>query len=252
MKLRTLLIDDEINGLQNLEMMIQDYAPELEIVANANSGSKALKLFDELAPEVIFLDIKMPGMNGFEFLENLPHRNFHLVFTTAHNDYGIEAIKQNALDYLEKPISIDDLEACTERIIARHKRQNNQKINSKLERIIRQNRTGVDDEKITVPTKDGYAILRSKDIIHLEASESYTMIYLANGEKHLSSKNIRVYEDKLSSNTFFRTHKSHIINYYHHLKGYERKDGNVAVLSNEKRVPIARRKMSTFLEVVMK
>ncbi|MFT4660197.1 MAG: two-component system LytT family response regulator [Patiriisocius sp.] len=252
MKLRTLIIDDEFNGRENLEMMIKEYTPDLEIVATADSGETALKRFEEFEPEVIFLDIKMPGMNGFEFLENLPHRNFHLVFTTAHDDYGIKAIKENALDYLEKPISIDDLESCGQKILERQKSEGQVDLSIKLERLLTQDGPGVDNSKISVPTKDGYAILQSKDIVHLEANESYTMIYLENGDKHISSKNIRVYEEKLSGSTFFRTHKSHIINYHHHLKGYERREGNVAVLTNNIRVPIARRKMSTFLEIVMK
>jgi len=251
MKLRTLIVDDEFNGRQNLEMMINAYTPELEIVAKADSGEAALKLFEEHEPEVVFLDIKMPGMNGFEFLEHLPHRNFHLVFTTAHNDYGIKAIKQNALDYLEKPISIDDLENCAQRILENNNRSESSDLNERLEKLL-SNGNSVGTDKISVPTKDGYAIIKSQDIVHLEANESYTMIHLINGDKHISSKNIRVYEEKLSASTFFRTHKSHIINFQDHLKGYERKDGNVAILSNEIRVPIARRKMSNFLEIALK
>jgi len=251
MKLRTLIVDDEFNGRQNLEMMIESYTPELEIVAKADSGESALKLFEEFDPEVIFLDIKMPGMSGFEFLDHLPHRNFHLVFTTAHNDFGVKAIKQNALDYLEKPISINDLENCAQRILDRNGQSNKGEISDRIEKLIAgTNSKNLD--KISVPTKNGYAIISSKEIVHLEANESYTLIHLENGERHISSKNIRVYEEKLNPRTFFRTHKSHIINFQDHLKGYERKDGNVAILSNEIRVPIARRKMANFLEIVLK
>lgn len=249
MKLQTLIVDDEYNGRQNLQMMIEEYTPDLDIIGVAESGQEALKMFEELEPQVLFLDIKMPGMNGFEFLQHLPHRNFHLVFTTAHNDFGIKAIKENAIDYLEKPISIEDLEIAVQRILKREKANSKQDISKYLDHIIQN--SGSKNEKISVPTRDGYAILDPQNIIHLEANESYTIFYLDTGEKHMSSKNIRVYENMLDENVFFRTHKSHIINYLHHLKGYERKDGNVALMSDNSRIPISRRKMNAFIETVL-
>jgi two-component system LytT family response regulator len=105
-----------------------------------------------------------------------------------------------------------------------------------------------ENDRISVPTRDGYMILKNEDITHLEASDNYTMIYLANGSRHLSSKNIKVYEDNLNANIFYRTHKSYIVNIEHHLKEFSRKEGNVAVLHNGKMVPVARRKMTQFLD----
>jgi two-component system LytT family response regulator len=105
-----------------------------------------------------------------------------------------------------------------------------------------------DMDRTTIPTSDGFVVVKSSEIIHLEASESYTRIFLSNGEKHLSSKNIKVFEKNLNPQIFFRTHKSHIVNVLYHLKGFSRTDGNVALMSDGCRVPISRRKLSPFLE----
>jgi two-component system LytT family response regulator len=215
----------------------------------AGSASQARLLIDEVNPDLVFLDIMMPGEDGFMFLQSLPERTFQVIFTTAFRDYALKAIKENAIDYLEKPIDIDDLQksVAKAKVINDQKKTTNvsdSRLSKVLENIVLTNSV----EKTIVPTKDGLAIVKNTDIIHLEAFENYTTLYLTGGKKYVSSKSIKAFEDKLDPNMFFRVHKSHIINIAHHLKELIRSEGNIAVLSDGTQVPVARRKLQEFLD----
>jgi len=244
-KLRTLIVDDELHARHNLEMLVQEYCPSLGPIEMASSVKEALEVIDLFSPEVIFLDVCMPGKDGFQLLEELDTEKVHVVFTTAHNEYALKALKEGALDYLEKPISIDDLERCAERVMKRHVQSGP---STEVAKEIMKYSNLREMDRTTIPTSDGFIVVKSADIVRLEACESYTRIYLDNEEKHLSSKNIRVFEDSLNPDIFFRTHKSHIVNILYHLKGFSRTDGNVALLSNGIKVPVSRRKLNEFLQ----
>ena len=245
MKLNALIVDDEFNARTNLKIMIEEFCPELNIVAVVDSAAAARKVIDKKEPDVVFLDIAMPNEDGFTFLKSYEDRNFSVVFTTAYNEYALKAFKANAIDYIEKPISIDDLQNAAQKLVRLHGSEEKKSISEISETF--ENAMGFQKDRISVPTRDGYIIIRNTDIIHLEASDNYTMIYLQDGSRHLSSKNIKVYEENLNQGIFFRTHKSHIINVEHHLKEFSRSEGNMAMMTNGINVPIARRKMSDFL-----
>lgn len=244
--LKTLIVDDEHHCRHNLAELVCEYCPSLEVVAIAESVDEAILAYDEHSPVVIFLDIRMPSKDGFELLRELHGEKVSVVFTTAHNEYAVRALKEGAVDYLEKPISIEELEACSERLTQRHKEE--QWMSPSLIEELLKSSNLRDMDRTTIPTSDGFVVVKSSEIIHLEASESYTRIFLSSGEKHLSSKNIKVFEENLNPQIFFRTHKSHIVNVLYHLKGFSRTDGNVALMSDGCRVPISRRKLSPFLE----
>ena len=244
--LTTLIVDDEHHCRHNLSELLNEYCPQVEVLGMAASLKEALQMIDKLKPQAIFLDIRMPGGDGFELLEQIDLPGVQVVFTTAHNEYALRALKEGAVDYLEKPISIDELESCVSKMIARRASGQNQD-KSILESILKLSNLKEMD-KTTIPTSDGFVMVRSSEIVHLEACESYTKIFLSNGERHMSSKNIRVFEENLNSQIFFRTHKSHIVNVLYHLKGFSRSDGNVALMSDGTRVPISRRKLSDFLQ----
>lgn len=245
MTLKALIVDDEFNARNNLKILIDEFCPELEIIGLAESANEARTIIDKENPDVVFLDIAMPTEDGFSLLKSYEDRSFSVIFTTAYNEYALKAFKENAIDYLEKPISIDDLQKAVEKLMKLHG-TSNQKSIAEVSEIV-ENAIDSKNDRISVPTRDGYIIIRNTDIIHLEASDNYTMIYLVDGSRHLSSKNIKVYEENLNDSIFFRTHKSHIINVEHHLKEFSRSEGNMAILTNGINVPIARRKMSDFL-----
>lgn len=245
MTLKALIVDDEFNARNNLKILIDEFCPELKIIGLAESAEEARKVIAKEKPDVVFLDIAMPTEDGFSLLKSYEDRDFSVIFTTAYNEYALKAFKENAIDYLEKPISIDDLQKAVQKLLKIHG-TSDQKSPAEVSEIV-DNVMDSKNDRISVPTRDGYIIIRNTDIVHLEASDNYTMIYLTDGSRHLSSKNIKVYEENLNENIFFRTHKSHIINVEHHLKEFSRSEGNMAVLTNGINVPIARRKMSDFL-----
>ena len=245
MTLKALIVDDEFNARNNLKILIDEFCPELQIIGLVESAAEARIIIEKEKPDVVLLDIAMPKEDGFSLLKSYENRDFSVVFTTAYNEYALKAFKENAIDYLEKPISIDDLQKAVQKVLKVHG-SNEQRTPAELSDLLDEATEGKND-RISIPTRDGYIIIRNTDIIHLEASDNYTMIYLIDGSRHLSSKNIKVYEENLNQEVFFRTHKSHIINVEHHLKEFSRSEGNMAVLTNGINVPIARRKMSNFL-----
>lgn len=248
MNLKALIVDDEQHARDNLFMLLQNYTSDVLVVGKMASAEEARQFLDRNPVDVVFLDIKMPGEDGFQFLQSLPDRDFSVVFTTAYNEFALDAFKANAIDYLEKPIDIDDLIGAVDKIKRLKKSDRPMKVSNNVVELIKSvvNKQ-MDYEKTSIPTKDGLIIVNNNEIVHLEANESYTVIYLKDGKKHLSSKNIKVFEENLNPNIFFRTHKSYIINFAHHLKEFNRSMGNVAILSNGENIPVSRRKITDFL-----
>ena len=251
MSLNALIVDDEFHARSNLEMLLENYCEDVNVIGAAASPEEARKFLSNNEVDVIFLDIKMPGEDGFEFLKSLDNKEFGVIFITAYNEYALDAFKADAVDYLEKPIDIEELVDAVEKIRKIKNSEEPISLNQDLIDLIKSvvNKQ-MDFEKTSIPTRDGLVIVNNQDIIHLEASESYTTIYLQDGKKYLSSKNIKVFEENLNPNIFFRTHKSHIINFAHHLKEFNRSLGNLAVMSNEEQIPVSRRKLTEFLSKI--
>ena len=249
-KLTAIIVDDEFNCRNNLNLLVEEFCPNVQVAGLADSADAARQLIDEHEPDLVFLDIKMPKEDGFTFLKSMPDHNFSVVFTTAHHEFALKAFRQSAVDYIEKPINIDDLQSAVKKVMKMHAHKGAPKImaNDALQHLIENAIHFKEMEKTTIPTRDGFAMVKSCDIVHLEASDCYTSIYLADGRRFLSSKNIKVYEENLNSKMFFRTHKSHIINVMYHLKEFSRTDGNIAIMSNGVNVPISRRKTVRIFE----
>ena len=245
-RLRALIVDDESHARENLKMLIDDFCPTVEVVALASSAREAETLVDELDPDLVFLDIMMPGKNGFGFLNALDQRGFEVIFTTAHGEHALSAFREGAVHYLEKPINVDDLlEAVqrAERLVLR----DDKPADDELSRLIAQIHAK-DSGRTSIATGDGLIFVNYDEIIHLEAQDQYTMVYLTEGRKLLSSRNIKYFEDKLGDRVFFRIHRSFLINVIHHLKAFHRTDGGVVVMSSGVEIPISRRKLSAFME----
>ena len=250
MSITTIIIDDEQNARENLNLILQDNCPEVQVLALADSADEARKLIEEHKPQLLFLDINMPNEDGFELLESIEHKNFSVIFITAHNQFALKALKAGAIDYIEKPIDIEDLQEAIAKV------KNNSAegaghldfnlIKSMLDDYKNDSKT----DTIAIPTLSGYEIIRTEDIVHLEADESYTRIFLINGKKCISSMTIARYEKVLDKNTFYRIHKSHIINTRHHLKEFNRHEGNIVIMDDGSSIPVARRKLSGFVNAI--
>lgn len=249
MKLQALIIDDEFNASSNLQMMIEEYCPQLDVIGTADSAENGRQQLKKHDVDVVFLDIKMPQEDGFSFLNSLEDRSFSVVFTTAHNEFALKAFRADAIDYLEKPISVEDLQKAVQKVSRLHATgKTNMTEGEALREFLKGLSLFPENEKTSIPTRDGYVVIRNKDIVRLEACDSYTNIYLKDGKRYMSSKNIKVYEDNLNKEMFFRTHKSHIVNTMYHLEAFSRTDGNFAILSDQSSVPVSRRKLQLFLD----
>jgi two-component system, LytTR family, response regulator len=233
--LRAIIIDDEQMGINTLKVLIEKHAPTLKIVATATDPENGVEIIEDYKPDIVFLDISMPKMNGFELLEQLKYKDFKLVFTTAHEAYAMKAIKTHAHDYLLKPIDIEELKTCISNIV--------NEINKPKNEIKKEQKK----QLLELAVKDGIIFIKTKEIIRLEASGSYTVIYLDNNIKHVASKNLKECEAMLADDSFYRCHGSHIVN----IKKVERlitTDGLFAKMSDGSTAEIARKNKEEFLE----
>jgi len=192
MATKTIIIDDEDNARENLKLIIEDYCPELEIVAEAGSAKEARKLIEVHEPQLLLLDINMPNEDGFELLNSISNKNFSVIFITAHNQFALKALKAGAIDYLEKPIDIEELQLAVSKITNSDISAGNvdyKMIKSLLNEYKFNNKSDI----IAVPTLSGYEIIKIEDIVYFEADESYTRMFLSNGHKLISSMTIARY-----------------------------------------------------------
>ena len=242
--LSAVIIDDEYKGRLALKQKILDYCKDIMIIGEAADGKEGLELINEKKPDIVFLDIEMPLVNGFEMLQNLKERNFHLIFTTAYNHYAIKAIKYSAFDYLLKPIDEDEI------AIALDKFKNQEAaITTEQVQNLHLFTNGKLQDTIALSTQEGLLFVKIDDIMYLEASSNYTMIVMHDKSKHLASKTLATFEEVLQDNTlFFRSHKSHVVN-LKFIKQYIRGEGGELIMLDGKNVPLSRTKKQEFLDL---
>jgi two-component system, LytTR family, response regulator len=249
--LRVVILDDERSAITVLKhKLLKNFPEEVEIAGTFDDPEAAMSVLTELQPDVLFLDVEMPGMSGIELLEQFPNRSFEVVFTTAYQQYAIEAIRRSALDYLVKPIDEQDLKRTIERIF--EKKLANKPpsaIATDIHQLAQALRNAqATTTKLSIPTSDGLLLVPMNDIVRLEASGSYSIIHTTTKQKIIASKNLSEFEEILAGFTnFFRTHKSHLIN-MNHVTRYMRGEGGLAVMSDGSEAEVARRRKEEFLE----
>jgi len=249
MGMRALIVDDETDARDNLRIMLEDHCPEVEVVGEAGSAGEARQLVEALRPNALFLDIKMPGEDGFSLLKSLQGRDLPVVFTTAYDEYALRAFKENALDYLEKPIDPDDLKRAVRKLHRLMDEPAEGRQHQSAIAALMNDPASPLSSRVAVPGRDGLVLLKHEDILYLEASDSYTTVFTRDGKRTISSKHIRVFETNLDPKRFFRVHKSYIIN-LEHLKGFSRTEGNMAVLDSGALIPVSRRRLPDFLAMI--
>ena len=244
--LKAILIDDEKSGRESLRKKLQTHCPQVEVIAECGNGQEGLIAISQFTPDIVFLDIEMPLMNGFTMLQQLPRQNFDLVFTTAFNQYAINAIRFSALDYLVKPIDVQELVNAVQRIA--EKQQSHQPFSNEqlaiLGHYISQQKSTPD--KIAVSTAAGLEILEFAHIIYLEAEGNYTNIHLDNSRPLLSSKTLKEFEDILPPQQFCRIHNGSLVN-ISFVKRYNKGEGGQVVLHNGTLLDVARRRKDDLL-----
>jgi two-component system LytT family response regulator len=240
-----IIIDDEPNGRLALREKLREYCPEVGVAGEAAGGEEGLKLIKTVDPEIVFLDIEMPRMNGFEMLQQLPRKNFHLIFTTAYDQYAIRAIKFAAFDYLLKPVDIEELKVAVANIKKTRAENTPGRLEILEEQLQHKNKFG----KIAISTVEGLLFFNLADIVHLEAQGNYTIFHFNGRPKLTASKTLKEIEELLPEDTFFRTHHSHIIN-LQYIKRYIKGDGGRIEMQNGDFVDVARRKKESFLKAI--
>lgn len=242
----TIIIDDEPKGRMALRQKLAVYCCNVQVLAEAANGQEALLLIQLHHPQLIFLDIEMPVMNGFEMLNSIKEKNVHIIFTTAYDQYAIKAIKYAAFDYLLKPIDIGELKTAVGKI----ETLANITLEKQIE-LMQQNlkQPKKNFNKLAIPALDGLHFFDLSTIIHLEAQSNYTVLYFSGHPKITASKTLKEFEDLLPADMFFRVHNSHIIN-LHYIKRYIKGDGGQVELENGANVDVSRRKKEEFLHTI--
>jgi len=243
--IKTVIVDDEENNIGTLESLLTEFCPEIDIIGTAGNAKQAFTVITELEPQLVFLDIEMPMGNGFDLLGKLMPVNFEVIFVTAFDQYAITAFKYAALDYLLKPVSIDDLKRAVNRSVMRIAEKN---VNNRIESLITNFRTEAQGlKKIGLPTAEGLVFEEIENIIHLQAESNYTLVFMRNKKKMTITKSLKEFEDILPATLFCRLHHSHIVNLNYITKYYKGRGGYVE-LSDGSTVEVSTRKKDDFLE----
>jgi two-component system LytT family response regulator len=245
--LTALIIDDEDKGRVVLKQKLTDHCPNVKVVGEADGGSNGKTMIESFRPDVVFLDIEMPGINGFDMLNNLSEKNFHLIFTTAYNQYAIKAIKFAAFDYLLKPIDIEELKATIGRLANLKKPD----VSGQLEVLtLNSQKSTKNFKKIAIPTLEGISFFDLNELIHLDADSNYTLLHFTNDRKILASKTLKEFEDQLGEDQFIRLHNSHIVN-IGYISRYIKGEGGQVVLANGKVIDVSRRKKADLMKMLL-
>jgi two-component system, LytTR family, response regulator len=238
-KYRAVIIDDEEDSRSNTRNMIQNYCDELEIVGEAASGPEGKKIIQELKPHVVFLDINMPGMNGFQMLEGIYNRDFCVIFLTAYSEHGINAVKAGAIDYLLKPLMLGELQGAIRKVVEHYEGKGAAAIP----------KTEENKNIVLINHSKGFTLVDFKDIVWLEASDNYTNLFLASGKKIVASKTLKEFESILPEKEFFRVHRSALIN-LKFVKEYSNHEGGEVIMSDGTHVQVSKARTQEFADFI--
>jgi two-component system LytT family response regulator len=235
--LKAIIIDDEPDCVKLLALQLKMYCPQVQIVAECTSSETGLQSITAWQPDIVFLDIEMPVMNGFQMIEKIGSINFSLVFVTAYDKFAVKAFRFNALDYLLKPIDGKDLQIAVEKALQQRP------VPQQLQSVKQQLSSGerFHPDKIALPYQNGVIFTEIKNVLYCEADNNYTRFFIAGGQHYLVSKTLGDIQEVLEERNFVRVHRQYLVN-LDHIKKYVRGEGNYLVMTNEENIPVARNK----------
>jgi two-component system LytT family response regulator len=243
-KLITIIIDDESDAVDFISSIATEYCPDLDVVGKANNVREGVAVINEIKPDLVFLDVEMPNGTGFELLTHFPEKTFDVIFITAFNHYAIQAIKFSAVDYLLKPININEFIEAVNKVVTKRRSgvlSGNENFDILLENLRTSHPT-----RLVIPTSDGREYLNPKDIIRIEADRSYSWFFITGRHKILVSRHLKEFQDLLNDRNFFRPHNSHLIN-LDFVKKFIRHDGGYIEMTDGSQIPISRNRKDLFL-----
>lgn len=238
-----IIVDDEPKSRESLKILLEDFCQNVVVKALCQDVAEAVEAIQNHKPDVVFLDIHLQRETGFDLLTRLNDVNFEVIFTTAYSEYAIKAFKFSAIDYLLKPIDIEELK----RALAKVEKRMSDTISDRLKQLIQNLKSpSTENYKLALPTSDGLVFVKINDIIYCEASSNYTLIFTGDGKKHVVSRTLKEYEDMLSEHSFFRIHNSYLIN-LNAIKKYVRGEGGYVIMNNDQSLDVSKRKKEAFL-----
>ena len=243
--LKAVLIDDDESNLSSLSEKISNHCKQVEIINCCDNPEEGILIIDELKPDLVFLDIEMPQMNGFVMLQHLTYKDFELIFVTAYDRYAIKAIRSCALDYLVKPVDVEDLKSAVTRAEEKKKQPPS---SSQLDLLIGHLQKK-QPKLLPIPTRDGLQFIEIEKIIYFEASDNYSTIYLSTNQKFLVSRTLKDFEELLPADIFIRIHHSTIVNKFY-VDKYIRGEGGQVVMRNGNVLDVSKRKKADFLQAI--
>ena len=242
-KMKVIIIDDEARARNLLTELIKEYAPQLEVVTTADDVPNGVKAIHKYRPDLVFLDVEMPQYSGFQLLDFFEEVNFEIIFTTAYQEYALQAFQVSAIDYLLKPIQIDLLLRAIEKAQKINPAQNTERFQTLKANIAEEY-----IKRIALPVAGGLTFVEIDDIIYMQADGAYTHIVLKNKQKILVSKNIKSFEEMLTQPCFFRPHRSYIIN-LNHVRQFMKQDGGCIVMDDGETISISKEKREELLRL---
>ncbi len=245
--IKAVIIDDEKRARQMIASLLNNFIPEVEVVGEADSALTGKEVIESKKPDLVFLDIEMPNGNGFTLLSSFQKLNFEVIFTTAYSEYALKAIKFSALDYLLKPIDLDELKKAVEKYKA--KIQSRQKEGNNDIYFLPNNFKDFQQQssKMVLPIPKGFKVVAISDINHIEASGSYSVFHFLDKTNIIVGRNLKYFEGQLSSFDLMRIHDSYIVN-LHQVDRYIRGRGGQVVMKNEVVIDVSRNKKDTFMQ----
>lgn len=243
--IRAVLIDDESKNISILEKMLEQFCPEVEVVGTASDSRLGAAIIKQEKPDLVFLDIEMPYGNAFDLLDSLKPLDFEVIFVTAFDNYMLKAFKYSALDYLLKPVDIAELKAAVDNVV--HRKKSRHIDMQQLELLLsslKNPRAPI--ERLALPSAEGLELHNINDIVRCEAQRGYTYIYLQSGQKILSSRNIKEFEELLPESIFFRIHNSHLVN-LNFVKKYQKGRGGYIEMTDGMQLEVAIRRKDELL-----
>lgn len=250
-EIKAIIVDDEQHCIDALQTMLQKKCPEVIVLGGAKNVSDARNMVEELQPDLVFLDVEMPHQNGFELLKLFDKIFFDVIFTTAYEQYALKAIKFNALDYLLKPFSVQDLQEAIARFREKQANRSREQTVSPLEVFLQNMKTlQQSHKKIALPTINGLVFMPVQNIVRCESTGNYTKIFFTDKKNLMVSRPLKEFEELLTDVDFFRVHNSHLIN-LQQMQSYIQGEGGFALMSDGTQVEVSRRRKAEFLKRAM-
>src|SRR4030095_142616 len=244
--IRVIVIEDEEHSRSRLVQMLREHCPQVQVVAEANSVKTGLGAIAEQKPEIVFLDIELQSETSFEILERLPEIDFEVIFTTAFDHYALKAIKFCAIDFLLKPIDLNELQIA---VAKAEKRLNKEYLNKNLQALLDNIKmTSQNNHRIALPTLKGLLFVKVSDIIYCESKGPYTKFFLKQSDKIITSRHLKEYEGLLHEYNFFRIHKSYLVN-LQEIQEYVRAEGGRLIMSNGATLNVSKQRKDKFLYI---